>query len=187
MDARGVERKTDELRELWVRTLGGLVLAPVAFAGALVASHLYPPLAVPLFVGASLVALRAMVAFVRRHLLIEDLALDPEALAIDEVRRFALRAASPKRRAELADSIRRMLEASDGQVRGVEASRAELEELAEALEDGRLELELTEAVRLHRMATEGWLPFYGPAASAVDARSRLRHILDGFHGPPQAT
>ena len=186
MHARGVERQRDELRGLRTRVVEGLVLGPTVFAGALVASHVYAPLAVPLFVGASFVAVRAMIAFVRRQLLIEDLALDSEALAIDDVRRFALRAASPKSRAALAQSIRRMLEASDGRVKGVEASRAELEELADALEDERLELELTEAVRLHKLDSEGWLPFYEPGASSVDARARLRHILNGFHRP-QAT
>jgi len=186
MHARGVERRRDELRGLRTRVVEGLVLAPTVFAGALVASHVYPPLAVPLFIGASSVALRAMIAYIRRQLLIEDLALDSEALAIDDVRRFALRAASPKSRAALARSIRRMLEASDGQVEGVEANRAELGELADALEDERLELELTEAVRLHKLDAEGWLPFYEPGASAVDARARLRHILSGFHRP-QAT
>jgi len=187
MDARGVERQRDELRELRTRIVGGLLLAPGAFAGALVATHLAPQLAVPLFVGASFVALRAMVAYVRRQLLIEDLALDSEALAIEDVRRFALRAASPKSRAVLATSIRRMLEASDGRVTGVEASRAELEELADALDDGRLALELTEAARLHKLASEGWPPLYDPGASSVAARARLRHILSGFHRPPQAT
>jgi hypothetical protein len=181
MDARTVERSGERLRTLKAQSIDGLLLAPAAFAAALVATRLAPSFAFPVFVGACVVASRGMLAYVRRQLLVEELALDPHAQALDEVRRFALRAASPARRAELAQSIRRMLQASEGRAACVEANRTQLEELAAALEDEELELEPAEAVKLNRMAAEGWPQLYDTCSTPAEASDRLSHILNGFH------
>jgi hypothetical protein len=181
MNARAVERAGEQLRELRGRSLDALLLAPPAFGAALAATWYAPSLAFPLFAGAGVVACRGMIAYVQRHLLVEDLALDPEAQSLDDVRRFALEAASPKRRVELAQTIHRILDASQGRAACVEANRAQLEELAAALEDEELELEPIEAVRLNRMAATNWSPLYDPFATPADARQRLTHILSGFH------
>jgi len=181
VDARAVEQAGRQLRELRAQSVDALLLAPPAFGAALAATWYSPSLAIPLLAGACVVACRGVVAYVRRHLLVEDLALDPDAQSLDEVRRFSLEAASPKRRAELAETIHRMLDASQGKAACVEANRAQLEELAAALEDRELELEPIEAVRLNRMAATNWSPLYDPVATPADARDRLRHILNGFH------
>lgn len=181
MTARAVERAGDELRELRARSLDAVLLAAPAFAAALAATWLWPPLAFPLFAGACVVAFRGVLAYVRRQLLVEDLALDPDAQSLDEVRRFALRAASRENRVELARTVRRMLAASQGRAVCVEANRTQLEELAAALEDEGLELDPTEAVRLNRMAATNWSSLYDPGSTPANARNGLVHVLNGFH------
>jgi hypothetical protein len=66
-------------------------------------------LAVSVAIGAGTLALRMFAAVARRRLLVEQLSLEPDALAIPEVRSFAARLVSPHGRAELARDIRSML------------------------------------------------------------------------------
>jgi hypothetical protein len=181
MNARSLEQAEERLHDLRVRTVEGGALAAASLAAAVAAGRLYPALAVPLLAGGVATAFLGMRAFVRRHLLIEDLAADRDAFLIDEVHRFALRAASAENRRLVADSLRGVLDASGPEVERVEANRARLEELAAALLDEHLALDLDSAVLVDRLRTDGWRPLYSSTVSGEDARSRLQQILDGFH------
>ena len=112
MDARQVDEAAKRLRGLRAQTVEDLVLAAAAVTLALIASHYRPALAMPLLVGAFGVAFLGMRALVRRTFLVEDLAVDRDAFVIPDVHRFALRAASPDHRRQLACSLRGMLTGS---------------------------------------------------------------------------
>lgn len=180
MTARAIEHESARLTGMRTRVVEGATLAAGTFAAALLATELAPDLAVPLLLGALWMTAVAMRAFVRRHLLIEDLALDREAHAIPAVRKLALRASSPEHRKLVAASIGAVLEASAGRVERIEAQRELLEELAADLVDERLSLEPAAAVALDRLTVEGWDAFYGSAVPADELGSQLRRILGGF-------
>jgi hypothetical protein len=180
MNARAVEDAHGQLRDLRAKALENAALAFVAFGAALVATGVRPNLAVPLLLGALTTAFLAARAFVRAHLLVEELALDRDALAIPEVRAYALRAAAPARRRHAAASIRAALDASGGAVDRVEANRRRLEELEGALLDERLTFDPSSAVDLYWLALGGWDAFYGSAVPSAEVAARLLRILSGF-------
>jgi hypothetical protein len=168
MSAREVERLGRELHELNERTIGDLGLAAVAFGLALAASRLHKDLAIPLFVGAMALVGLGMVAFVRRHLLVEDAAADPDAYLLGEVRRYGEHIASEDRRRACAAQIRRMLAANgDDPI---------LEELADDLERRDLHFDPLCAVALDRLLLDGSIH----SLPADELRSRLTQIVAGF-------
>ena len=180
MTARAIESASTRIADLRGRTAEEGALAAGAFAAALLATQLAPRLAVPLLLGALWASYVAMRDFVRRQLLLEDLACDRDAQAIPAVRRLAQRSAAAEHRRLVAASIRAALEASSGRVARVEAHRELLEELAAALVDARLGLDPAAAVALDRLRLGGWDALYGSAPPADELGSRLRRILDGF-------
>jgi hypothetical protein len=179
MNARAVEHAEGRLRELKAAQLGGAALTLVTFGAALAATELHRELAIPLLLGALTMAFLAARAFVREHLLIEDLALDRDAQAIPQVRRSALRASAPKHRRLVAASIRGALDASSGRVARVEANRSRLEQLEAALLDERLDIDPASAVALERLTQTG-SAFYGSVPPDDELGSRLQRILAGF-------
>jgi hypothetical protein len=180
VDARAVERAQVELHELKVQGVEDLAVAAAAFGAALACTWLLPEAGAPLLVGALGVAFLGVRALIRRYLLLEDLAVDRDAYTIAEVRRLALKGASPEHRRHLAASLRQALDGSPyGVNKRVEANRALLEEIVAALEDDRLALDPAAAVVLDRVLTDGSC-LYDSLLPADEQRSRLRQVLSGF-------
>ena len=181
MDARAVERAELELHELKLRGLSDFGVAVVALGAAVVGSSVLPPLAMPLLLGGLGVGVLGVRALVQHYLLVEDLAVDPDAYLIPEVRRVALRTASLEHRRQLAASIRHALNTSTwGPCPCVDSNRDLLGELATALEDDRLAFDPASAVALDRLLTGGERNLYSPDLPADELRSRLRRILDAL-------
>ena len=178
MDARSVERAELQLHELKLQGLSDFGLAAVALGAAVVGSRFLPPLAMPLLVGGLGVGFLGVRALVRHYLLVEDLAVDPDAYLIPEVRRAAQRTASFEHRRQIAGSLRHALAAS-WECPCVESNRDLLGEIAAALEDDRLTLAPASAVALDRLLT-GEHTLYSPGLPADELRSRLRRVLDAF-------
>jgi len=167
MTARQIDEAARSLRELRVQTLEDLTLAGVAFALALAASRLFPGLALPLLAGAATVTFLGVRALVRRWLLLEDLAVERDAYAIGDVRRFGARVATEEHRRFLARSVLSLLDDPAG-----DELRPELEQLAVALEDGR-RLDPPFVVAADRLVRE--LP--GRLAEPAELRADLRRLL----------
>jgi hypothetical protein len=180
VDARRVERLGAELGELRALTLDHLAVAGTVAVAVIAATRLAPSLVLPLLVGGAASAAFATRAAVRRHRLIDELAVERDAYLISEVRCAALRAASRERRRRAAAVIRADLDASGVRSGPVEAHRAELEALVAALLDERLAFDPAAAVALDRMLGDGVAPVIGAAEPVEDVRARLLRILNGF-------
>lgn len=94
MTARQIEEWAARLRELRVDAIANFGLAAVAFGLALAASRLIVVLALPLLAGGLTATALGLRAYVRRCFLLDDLAEEPDARVIAEVRRHAARDAS---------------------------------------------------------------------------------------------
>jgi hypothetical protein len=179
VSAREVERLGQQLRELNERAIAELGLAVVAFGLGVAASQLRKDLAVPLLVGGLVLAGLGMVAFVRRHLLVEDAALERDAYLLADVRRYGNRIASQGHRRELAAQIRRILavppEFADPRI---DCSKEALGALVDELEQPELTLAPVCAAALDRLLHDSLhtLP-------ADELRPRLTQIRAGFDGP----
>ena len=181
MSARDVEQLGRKLRDLYERTIGELALAAVAFVLALLATELQPDLVLPLLAGALGLTVLGIVAFVRRQLLVEDAAADPDAYLLPDVRRFGKHVASPGHRRELAAWIRRAVAVSpEFASPRIDENRVALEELRDDLEQPELRFEPACAVALERLLYDGGL--YDADLPANELRSRLTQILAGFGG-----
>jgi hypothetical protein len=141
------------LRELRQDEWADLALAALAMGLALAASFLYPPLALPLFVGGLASVVLAGRAFVRRLELFDRLLLDRDAYAIPEVRRRVEEIASMESRRALAHAVRATLTPAPGYSCSprVAAVADELRALAGELEDETLSLDPACAVRCHQL------------------------------------
>jgi hypothetical protein len=180
MNARQIDEATERLRDLQVRGAQELAVGACALGLALAATQVVPALAVPLLVGAIAVSFLGVQALVRRSFLVEDLAGERDAYAIPAVRRFGLRSASPAHRVRLARTLKAGLAGSAGTAALLAALRPELDELIADLEDDHLRWEPSAAVGLERWLNDRLGSFDDPAASAVEARARLRAFLAGF-------
>jgi hypothetical protein len=109
MTARELDEAAGAVRGFGRRARDSAVAATIAAALAPASSLVSGVLAISVGVGAAALALRTILVIARRRLLVERLSLEPDAQAIDEVRCFAERLASPPGRAELARDIRSML------------------------------------------------------------------------------
>ncbi len=181
MTARQIDGAAAQLHELRVQTVERLGLAAVAFALALTATQLRPALAVPLLLGAMAMTFLGVRALVRRWFLLEDLALEPEAYELADVRRFGVRAASPERQRVLAHSLRAVMEESTSFVAArVAAVRPELEEIVDALENDPSTLKPQAAVALERGLHECPLLLRDASLPVTELRCRLRRLLESF-------
>lgn len=168
MTAREIDDAAVRLRELRLLSVENLVLAGAVFALALVASTLWPAVALSLLAGAMAATFLGTRAFVRRWFLLEDLAGEQDAYVLDAVRRFGADAASLERRRVLAGSLRARLAASD-----LADVREELLELVARLEDERPAPAPQTVVALDHLLHE-W-----PASLPPDEfRARLRSLLE---------
>lgn len=168
MSARDIEQLGSELRELNERTIGDLGLAAVAFGLAMAATQLRKDLAIPLLVGALALVVLGMVAFVRRHFLVEDAATDRDAYLLRDVRRYGERLASEDRRRAGAAQIRRILK--------TKGDNPLLVELAGDLVRRELHFDPACAVALDRLLQDGSIH----TLPAEELHSRLAQIVAGF-------
>jgi hypothetical protein len=179
MYARAIDDAASRLRELRQEERGDLGLAAVAISMSLLATQLWPTLALPLFLGGAFVAARGARAAWRRAELVDGLAADRDAHAIEEVRRRALREADFERRCLYAAYVRAALERSPAGGLGVAAE--ELEELASELEDETLALDPASAVACARLASDPYgSPLLNAAHGPEELRSRVRQARAGF-------
>jgi hypothetical protein len=184
MDARTIDDADLRLRELRHEEWGDFGLAALAFSLALLATRLAPTLALPIFVGAVVVAARGVRAAWLRWDIVDRLAGERDAYVIAEIREHALRDSTLERRRLFAAYIRADLEEPlPHRLAGV---ANDLEELAAELEDESLTLDAACAVACARLVHD---PHRGPllhsAGTAEDLRSRVRQIRSGF--APRAT
>jgi hypothetical protein len=179
MDARTVDDAALRLRELREEEWGDLGLAAVAAGLSLLASQLWPELAVPFFAGAAFLAVRGAGAVVRRVELLDRLAADRDAYVITEVRDRALRDAAPDRRRHYAAYVRvALLRPPPG---GFGPAAAELEALAAQLEDETLTLDAACAVACERLVNDPYgSPLLNPDLGLDVLRARVRQIRSGF-------
>ena len=168
MVARDVEMLGRKLHELDERAFDELGLAAVAFGLALAATQLQQDLAIPLLVGALVLTAFGLVAFVKKRLLIEDVAGDRDAYAIDDVRSYALRLTSRDQRRVQAAQIRRMLA-----VPSPRGNRAQLRRIMRKLERDDLVLDPVCAVVLEQF-------LHDPTSPVDDVRSHLTQVEAGF-------
>ena len=179
MDARTIDDAALRLRELRQEERSDLGLAAVTVGLSLLATQLWPDLAVPLFLGAAFVAARGVGAALRRLELVDGLAVEHDAYVIAEVRKRAFRDTTPERRRLFASYVRSaLLRPPPG---GFGAAAAELEALVSELEDETLTLDPACAAACERLVND---PTGSPLLNAdlgLDVlRSRVRRIRCGF-------
>jgi hypothetical protein len=183
LTARGIEQAERQLHELRTEEWSDLALAAVAMALALGASAAQSALAGPLLVGAFVVGVLSVRAFVRRADFCDRLLLDRDSYAIPEIRRRAETAASMESRRELALSIRTRLTPVPGfplAARVAEAAE-ELAALAAELDDEALALDPACAVRCRRLLMNSMdSPLINDLLPADDVLTEIRHVRLGF-------
>jgi hypothetical protein len=180
MVARAVEEASTRLRELRRVEWEDLGLAAAALALSLAATRVYPPLAIPLFLGGLTVGALGVRAMWLRWDLVDRLSGEPDAYAIAEVRARGSREATMERRRSYAALIRTTLEAR--RVAAADAAGAdELAALAAELEDDRLALDPVAAVACRSLVTD-LEPTRLPSASLPpdELRARVVRIRRGF-------
>lgn len=175
MTANDIDDAAKRLGELKSTTLEDALLGALAFGLALAATWYRPSLAMPLAIGALVMAVLAGRAFVRRFVLVEDLAADRDAYRIPAVRSFGLKAASVEHRRVVAATVRVALAGAAAD--RMEPARAELEQLVRALEDESVDWDPQSVVVLDHWLADPKESFRDPAASAVELRSHVRSVL----------
>ena len=180
MTSREIDQAATRLRELKQEMLGDGLLAACALGLALGATWYRPSLAVPLTVGALAMTFLGTRAYVRRFLIVDELADDRDAYCIPAIRGFGRRAASVAHRRELARRVRAALEGSTGAVGGrFSAARPDLEHLISALEDEKVEWEPQAVVLLDHWLSDPDGSFRNSSLPAAEIRSRISSLLPG--------
>lgn len=183
MYAREVEEARASLKELRLTEREDLVLAALAFGASLLATQLFPQLALPLFLGGVTIGVLGMRAVVRQWDLVDRLTGERDAYVIPQVLECAAREATPERRRSMAATIRSIVPTPGhpNEAR-IEAVAAELELLAQELEDDALELDPAAAVACMRLFTDvdrrG--PLFDEFVPVDELEARIRHVLTGF-------
>lgn len=178
MTAHDVDDAARRLGELKAQSIEDSVLAAVAFGLALAAAQYQRSLAMPLALGAIAMAFLAGRAFVKRFLLVDELAADHDAYRIPAVRDFGVRAASIEHRRQLAGTVRAVLLGPTGDVGDrLAAARPELEALICALEAESTCWEPQAVVALDHWLSDPGGSFRDVTVSAAELRSRLRNVL----------
>jgi hypothetical protein len=180
MLARTVDEASTRLRELRHAEWEDLGLAAVALGLSLAATAVYPPLALPLFLGGLAVGMLGIRAMWLRWDLVDRLSGEPDAYAIAEIRSHAEREATMGRRRTYAGLIRATLE--EQSLAGVATAAAEeLAALAAQLEDETLELDPAAAVACMRLLTDiDTSPLLNSSLPPDELRSRVARIRAGF-------
>jgi hypothetical protein len=181
MNARQIDDAAGRLHELDIESAGDIALAVVATGLALAATQLLPALAMPFLVGAIAVGFLGVRAYVRRTFLVEDLAAEPDAYEIPAVRSFGQRATAVGHRRALARTIR--AEAERPRLAPV---RADLDRVAERLEDGRRPVDPCALVALEQWLRDPGGSFRTREVPASELGSRLRSLLAALEIEPGA-
>ena len=179
MYARAVDDASARLRDLRREEWEQLGLGASALALAILATQVHQELAVPLFLGGIVIGALGIRALWRHWDLVERLSGEREAYVIAEVLSRAMRETTMARRRSFAARVR-------GELREQPAARigtaaAELEALANELEDPGLGLDPASAVACQRLLTDlDESPLLNPSMSAADLRGRVGRIRSGF-------
>lgn len=181
MHARAVDDGAAKLRALRHEEWEDLGLGAVAVALAVIATQVWPELAVPLFVGGIAVGVKGVRAAWRRWDLVDRLAGHVDAHVIPEVLAYASRHASMERRRTFASYIRSRLLTSDERIAVV---AQDLQALATELEDDSLALDPAAAVATMRLLSEPESPLLDRAAPPDELRSKVLQIRSGFKPQP---
>jgi len=178
MHARAIDEAQTRLLELHNDEIQDTALAGVALSASLASTALFPPLAVPLFVGGLAMGALGVRALWRRWDLVDRLASDRDAYAIPQVQEYAARDARMERRVRFAALVRCHARTAAAAVAGL---GDELEELARELEDETLDLDPAAALACRRFLTDptGSPLFEGPTRGE-DLRSCIALIRAGF-------
>ena len=182
MYARAVQEAEARLVELRHDELHRIALSAVALGGSLTTTAVYPPLALPLFVGGLTIGILGIGAIWRHWDLVDRLADDEDAYLIPEVRAYAARDARMNRRLSYAAVIRSWSRQPDLCADTRIAEFAEpLEELARELEDADLELDPACALACRRLLGDPTVsPLLNRALPHEDVGSSVARIRAGF-------
>jgi hypothetical protein len=186
VDARSVEEASRQLEQRRWEELANAALAVAASALAALGVLFGSRLVLALAIGAACAFALALVAAVRRYLLIERLALDRDAYVIAAVYRYGCRLTSRRTRQRLSRSLRSLVAEPWRRwsciVPGrVAAFATDLEQLARELEDADCEVEPVSAAGCMRLLTDGAeSPLLNPTVSTEDLRAALLRIRDGI-------
>ncbi len=178
MYARSLQEAETELVALHQDERARLAVSAAALGASLVATAVYPPLAVPLFVAGLAIGALAVAAIWHHWDLVDRLADDRDAYLIPEVRSYAARETRMDRRRAHAAMVRAWTSAPDERVAELVD---ELTDLADALEDEELEVDPATAVACRRLVTEPLLsPLLDDRASCQDLRAAIVRLRAGF-------
>lgn len=182
MYARAVDDASARLQELRQEEWQELALAALALGLALVATHIRPALAMPLFIGGVVLGARGVRALWRRWDLLDRLAGDRDAYTIAEVRVHASREATMEKRHYFAAVIRGALAHPHPAVQARTSSLAEeLAALVSELDDSSLDLDPACAVACARLVSDpAQSLLFNPAVPSEELRSRVHQIRSGF-------
>jgi hypothetical protein len=155
-----------------------LIVATFALRGAA------RPLAATLLALAALIVATDVVRATRLRMMVERLALEPAAYAIESVCKFGARAASPSQCELLAMRLRDIMANATEQPivpERVLAYQSEIEELSARLGRPGAQLGAPEAVACRRLLTRcADSPLYNPRIPAEDLGAALRRIAAGI-------
>jgi hypothetical protein len=182
MYARALEEAETRLVDLHHDELQRVALSAAALSGSLVATVVYVPLVLPLFLGGLAIGVLGIGAIWRHWDLLDRLADDGDAYTIPAVRAYAARDARMDRRFGNAALIRSWIA---GPVHPADARIVEyadlLEELACELEDRDLELDPASAIACRRLLSEPLVsPLLNSALPSDDLGSWVARIRAGF-------
>ena len=182
MYARAVDDASARLHELRQEEWQDLSLAALVLGLALIATQIRPAFAMPLFLGGVVVGGRGITALWRRWDLVDRLAAERDAHAIEEVRAYACREATMERRQYFAAVIRARLAKAELTVEARTSACAEaLEALASELDDSTLGLDPACAVACARLVSDpAQSPLLSPALPPEELLSRVHQIRSGF-------
>ena len=195
MTAREIERAASEIRGKRRTALERFVVAIVAAALVAPALQLSGALSVATALGAGALAALGALALTGRRLLLERLALEPDALEIPEVRAFGERLTTPDARARLAAAIRSMVKDAFQPasrlrclflVDRVAAYARELDAIARDLCSPTVRVDPVTAARCQWLLTNAVEnPLYDRRLPAEELGSILRRIRAGLKPLPE--
>jgi hypothetical protein len=181
MHARSVEELEGRLVGMRQDERQELALSGVALGASLAATVLYPPLALPLFVGGVVVGVLGIRALWRRWDLVDRLADDRDAYVLADVLAYAARDATTERRHSSAELIRSWLRTEHGCDARIAAAAVELAALADDLDDRALELDPACAVACRRLLRDYDVsPLFSSALPPEDVQASIARIRAGF-------
>lgn len=186
MEDRALEHAANKLRSARRRTVECATLALVTFAGAIAAAPFSTRFALVLGAGATGEALLSAVARMARRDQIAQLALEPAAYVLPEVRQYGEESAQPHQRERLAAWLEELpaLSRLPGTIYladRIERVAADLESIARELAVPSADVDPASAVACRRLLTDAvGSSLYNPRVPAEDLDLVLRRIRIGI-------